>query len=265
MHSTPNAPTFWLVHADRVIPLAEGAHLVGRAARAQLCFPEDPAMSRIHARLDVTPVHVLVEDLCSENGTWINGRRIHGSVVMPSGSILRMGSTELTLHAIGTGRRVAITSPEVPSARAVRAAELMELATDHRVEVTRGLAEAERALREGRTKEGRALLDEYITLLDVATDRVPRSLLRRTATAAMRFAINTRDGSYADWVSSIHRRLRQPMTPDLKLLAQKAAERGARFDLAAFSPDPSSAHQWPVPPGGAVTRVTASTSRPSHS
>ncbi len=48
---------------------------VGRAEDANLCLPMD-SISRQHARLTPAGEEVLVEDLGSANGTWINGKRV---------------------------------------------------------------------------------------------------------------------------------------------------------------------------------------------
>ncbi|MGV8921990.1 MAG: FHA domain-containing protein [Thermomonas sp.] len=53
----------------------QASMLVGRAEDASLCLPVE-SISRQHARLTPAGDEVLVEDLGSANGTWINGKRI---------------------------------------------------------------------------------------------------------------------------------------------------------------------------------------------
>ena len=53
----------------------QASMLVGRADDANLCLPLE-SISRQHARLTPADDEVLVEDLGSANGTWINGKRI---------------------------------------------------------------------------------------------------------------------------------------------------------------------------------------------
>lgn len=53
----------------------QASMLVGRAEDASLCLPME-SISRQHARLTPAGDEVLVEDLGSANGTWINGKRI---------------------------------------------------------------------------------------------------------------------------------------------------------------------------------------------
>ena len=58
----------------RSYPL-QASMVVGRAEDASLCLPLE-SISRQHARLTPAGDEVLVEDLGSANGTWINGTRI---------------------------------------------------------------------------------------------------------------------------------------------------------------------------------------------
>ncbi len=53
----------------------QASMLVGRAEDASLCLPIE-SISRQHARLTPAGDEVLVEDLGSANGTWINGKRV---------------------------------------------------------------------------------------------------------------------------------------------------------------------------------------------
>lgn len=53
----------------------QASMLVGRVEDASLCLPME-SISRQHARLTPAGDEVLVEDLGSANGTWINGKRI---------------------------------------------------------------------------------------------------------------------------------------------------------------------------------------------
>ncbi|MEO5962394.1 MAG: FHA domain-containing protein, partial [Thermomonas sp.] len=53
----------------------QASMLVGRAEDASLCLPME-SISRQHARLTPAGDEVLVEDLGSANGTWVNGKRI---------------------------------------------------------------------------------------------------------------------------------------------------------------------------------------------
>ncbi|MBG6223711.1 S-DNA-T family DNA segregation ATPase FtsK/SpoIIIE [Arthrobacter sp. CAN_A2] len=59
--------------AGQVIPLTRGSYVIGRAA-ADITLA-DPALSRHHALLTVTEDSILLEDLRSVNGTFVDGER----------------------------------------------------------------------------------------------------------------------------------------------------------------------------------------------
>jgi len=98
-----------------------------------------------------------------------------------------------------------------------------------------GLVDACRALDEGRTAEARNILDEYLVLLDAAADRVSASLEDQSAAIALRMAIKTGDGSYANQVSSTLRRARRNVVnAEVRELAEAAARSGVEVDLSVF-------------------------------
>ena len=59
----------------------------------------DAQCSRRHARLYLDAQGVVVEDLGSRNGTWVNGHRIAGPTRLSPGDQLYVGSTTLFLEA----------------------------------------------------------------------------------------------------------------------------------------------------------------------
>lgn len=237
MSAVHRTPRFWFVLADRVIPLCEGVQVVGRSVETDVCFPEDSTMSRSHARLEVSAEHVMVEDLESANGTWVNGHKLRTRESIKPGDRVLLGNTELVLHAVGLGvgrDDTSTTSPEIPAARAVRAAKLVGVATQRNVDLERGLLDVERAIEERRLGDARRHFDEYIAWLDVAAERADAALVLGIAKIALKFAVSSREGAYADWVSSTYRRLRRPIDAELVALAQMAADRGVPFDYRAF-------------------------------
>jgi pSer/pThr/pTyr-binding forkhead associated (FHA) protein len=58
---------------------------------------DDPLISRRHLRLTVTEMAVIVEDLRSANGVYINGVRLHRPRPLCEGDRLLIGGTELSL------------------------------------------------------------------------------------------------------------------------------------------------------------------------
>jgi hypothetical protein len=86
-------------------PLGPPGMVIGRGADADLRI-NDPGVSRRHAELRVTggrgtPV-VTVVDLGSTNGTLVNGQRV-AETELRDGSVVRIGSTDLTLRFVPEG------------------------------------------------------------------------------------------------------------------------------------------------------------------
>lgn len=209
-------PHFWLVFPDWVAPLPEGSHVVGRGADVDFCLTHDPELSRHHARLEVTSTEVFVEDLDSRNGTWVDDRRVTGRTPVPPGASLRVGSTRVDLQTAGSTphKKYASTSPEVPAARAARAAEATQLPTQREVGLDVGLLDAERALSEGRVSDARRLLYEYMVLLDKAAERVPEALLDRAAGVARKLSDLTGEPRHSAWIPGAYERAgRSPRAP----------------------------------------------------
>lgn len=76
--------------------LMQGALLIGRLEECAVCLA-DPLVSRMHARLIVQGDCVIVEDLHSANGVYLNGVRVVSTAVLREGDRLLMGTTELSL------------------------------------------------------------------------------------------------------------------------------------------------------------------------
>jgi predicted component of type VI protein secretion system len=74
----------------RVVRLAGDHALVGRAKGVHIRIPSAD-ISRKHCRLDVEDGMVVVEDLDSVNGTFLNGERVEGRQVVAPGDRLTLG------------------------------------------------------------------------------------------------------------------------------------------------------------------------------
>ena len=88
--------------AGTVVPLVRGRLTLGRggasASDSLAAGPlADPELSREHATIEVGDSGVVLRDSGSTNGTWVDGRRVRGSVSVTSGQKIRMGSTVCTV------------------------------------------------------------------------------------------------------------------------------------------------------------------------
>jgi ABC-type multidrug transport system ATPase subunit len=73
-----------------------GTLVVGRDPAADIVL-DTPNVSRLHARLERQKDGILVEDLGSTNGTWVNGRRISEATLVKPWDDLRVGPHKLAL------------------------------------------------------------------------------------------------------------------------------------------------------------------------
>jgi hypothetical protein len=87
------------------LELREGSILVGRLPECDVMI-DDGLVSRMHARLTVRDESVIVEDLHSTNGIYVNGTRITHSALLREGDRLLIGTTEISLFEARPDARV---------------------------------------------------------------------------------------------------------------------------------------------------------------
>ena len=71
---------------------------IGRDKTNELALPWDRFISRRHAKLLVAEPECFLEDLDSTNGTFINGDRLKGRIVLSNGQIFKVGRTWLQIE-----------------------------------------------------------------------------------------------------------------------------------------------------------------------
>jgi pSer/pThr/pTyr-binding forkhead associated (FHA) protein len=92
----------------RRVSLAGAAVVLGRHRDCDLVLADDRA-SRRHARVEPVPAGYALVDLGSTNGTFLNGVRLSGAVVLGDGDRIEVGHSlvRFVLRATGAG-----SSPE---------------------------------------------------------------------------------------------------------------------------------------------------------
>lgn len=66
---------------------------IGRDTKANLSLPFDRFVSRHHAQLLVEGNEIIFEDLNSTNGTFMDGNKVDGRIILQNGQILKIGRT----------------------------------------------------------------------------------------------------------------------------------------------------------------------------
>ncbi len=77
----------------------QGVQVIGRHSDCDICLPADE-VSRRHAKITVTPVGLMIEDLGSSNGTFVNGERV-SSAELKAGDELRLDMVRLLVQTPG--------------------------------------------------------------------------------------------------------------------------------------------------------------------
>jgi hypothetical protein len=92
--------------AQRIVPLDDsaGSLTLGRRNEADVPLAWDPEVSRLHAELEYKAGEwTLCDDGFSQNGTYVNGLRIHGRRRLMDGDLVRIGQTTLAYCDPGIG------------------------------------------------------------------------------------------------------------------------------------------------------------------
>jgi len=81
------------------VQITDEPTVVGRMTGNGIVGLNDPRISRRHLKVAKTNDGVLLTDLDSTNGTWVDGRQITGEHVVEPGAIIEIGSTLLLLES----------------------------------------------------------------------------------------------------------------------------------------------------------------------
>ena len=105
--STPDASPFtaisggsgWVIWGNKSIAIGPTESVLGRALDADIRF-DVPGVSRRHARIVVDGDQVALEDLGSQNGTYLRGERITGRATLADGDEVRLGPVSIVFRQV---------------------------------------------------------------------------------------------------------------------------------------------------------------------
>lgn len=92
-----------LVWGSRDIALVEGENLLGRDPDAPVWI-DSTTVSRLHARIIISPAAATLEDLGSKNGTYLRGRKVTSKAPLADGDEVRFGSIQMTFRIFDSAR-----------------------------------------------------------------------------------------------------------------------------------------------------------------
>jgi DNA-binding winged helix-turn-helix (wHTH) protein len=89
----------WVIWGNRSIAIGPAESVLGRSLDADIRF-DVPGVSRRHARIVVDGEHVALEDLGSQNGTYLRGERIRGRATLVDGDEVRLGPVSIVFRHV---------------------------------------------------------------------------------------------------------------------------------------------------------------------
>ena len=89
----------WVIWGNKSIAVGRTECVLGRSLEADIRF-DVPGVSRRHARIVVNGEHVALEDLGSQNGTYLRGERITGRAALADGDEVRLGPVSIVFRHV---------------------------------------------------------------------------------------------------------------------------------------------------------------------
>lgn len=223
--------------------LEGGSFLIGRLPECDICL-NDELVSRMHARISVDSGRVVVEDLHSTNGVFVNRRRIQQHVVARDGDRLLVGSTELSLFQspqMGEPRPQRRSSPPIgiPLARIHARAEPATVAPPagpttakhNALELIGALAD--RLAADGSIQEAAEVISEHLRSVQrgaIAGLVVTEPQVVLASQYALRLARWTSRASWVDYVVELHLATATMVNQEIAVALSTAMERFSSFD-----------------------------------
>ncbi len=112
--------------AGKEIRIPDNQFIIGRGDDCHL-RPKSDAISRQHCIIIVSESQVLVRDLKSKNGTYVNGDRIEGDRIVKVGDHVKVGPLEFEMlidYGLGGDKRPQVTTIQEAAARTFDASVL---------------------------------------------------------------------------------------------------------------------------------------------
>jgi pSer/pThr/pTyr-binding forkhead associated (FHA) protein len=206
------AGRFRLLYRGEELVLEPGQYFIGRSPKLEIVV-DDPLVSRRHARILANETTVVLEDLRSENGVFVNEERIRRSVRLGDGDRILIGHQELSFRVLPPSVMAKLWSGQMPSVPAPPPLVAIEPTSKDGVTTLETDAfeylgrVADKMLTMGRAKTAERVLSAHLwDVLQAARrgDNVERAVIDAATTAAIKLAAELRDPGWVHFVLELH-------------------------------------------------------------
>lgn len=108
--------TFTRKGAPKEFVIGDRSQIIGRSPETDIRIPVSD-VSRSHCQISVSGKKVMVRDLGSSNGTFVNDQKVSEAVLKP-GDRLRVGPVQFTVQIDGVPAKIPPPQPVAPAAQA---------------------------------------------------------------------------------------------------------------------------------------------------
>jgi hypothetical protein len=225
-----------LISAGVEYTLTAGRVLVGRASSCQVVVA-DPLVSREHAAIHISPFEVVVEDLHSANGVYVNNLRMVTPQPLCDGDRLLVGTHEFSVFAVDPeqppGSDSSSSPAESPPPFATASSEDAAKST-HKADALTILGRVmDRMLETGLPEQAEFVLADHLqNILTGARSGlpVPSALCDLAARRALALAQALGRGRWLDYAVELHLRAQLCMTPETAALVSQTAPSVSTLD-----------------------------------
>ena len=208
--------------------------LIGRSPHCRVVVL-DPLVSREHALIRITKEDVVIEDLRSANGVYVNNIRIFEPQQLFDGDRILVGTNEVAVFASAASMH----PTSVPVQASLRPAKSAKAGgPTERADALDVLGRlADRMLAQGLPQDAeRVMADHLRQVLQGARMGLPIPVgsCAQAARYALLFAASLHNGNWIDYAVELHLRAQLPMTQETIELLKQAAASAKNVDHALY-------------------------------
>ena len=220
----------FLAAGGRSFALRASRIVIGRSRYCRVVL-DDRRVSHQHAAILVTAHDVMLEDLDSVNGTWLNGARLTEAQALRDRDLIVVGAQELRVSSLPSE---AYSLPERPLRVASERRPIDSASAQAGSLLTLGRTAARRLAEGNAAGAESALRDELMILLVRAYggQPVPEPVCVAASKQALSLALELRAARWVNYVFELHLRAGLPRAPDVTRLLAEAVAATRELDTA---------------------------------